>query len=266
MVTRHDALDDLPDDKLSEMFRTWKKAIEDKGGITYRAVDASSPPISSGDPKIALAVLGPRLEKHALDNRPIYRWFGDSSHTINGHSVVLRLSYGDVSLVLSGDLNIKGSKHLMEDHSLASLMDAHAFKAPHHGSSGYHPPWLEAVNPQLSVISSGDAPDHAHPRADFVAAVGKASRSKEPLVFSTEIAATFEEAGQEVAEEIDLSEEEREALDDSTLKKLRRLFKRRLHGMINVRTDGKNIYAARRVATGYWWESYGPMKPASRSD
>ena len=39
-----------------------------------------------------------------------------------------------------------------------------------------------------------------------------------------------------------------------------RLFKKRLNGMINVRTDGKNLYAMRRVTAGYWWESYGPIK------
>jgi len=36
--------------------------------------------------------------------------------------------------------------------------------------------------------------------------------------------------------------------------------------MINVRSNGKRLYAARRVATGYWWESYGPLDPADRSD
>jgi hypothetical protein len=29
--------------------------------------------------------------------------------------------------------------------------------------------------------------------------------------------------------------------------------------MINVRTDGKKIFAARRVSAGYWWEAYEPF-------
>jgi len=30
--------------------------------------------------------------------------------------------------------------------------------------------------------------------------------------------------------------------------------------MINVRSDGHRLYAARRVNAGYWWESYGPIQ------
>lgn len=265
LITKHDTLDDLSDTKLSSMFRSWKKAIKDEGDITYHAVDASSSPIDLGDPEITLKVLGPRLEKHPSGNSQIYRWFGDHSHTINGHSIVLRLSYKNVSFIFSGDLNIKGSKHLLEDPGLASHMDAHVLKAPHHGSHKYQPTWLESVNPQLTIISSGDAPDHGHPRANFIGAVGQSSRSKEPLIFSTEIAATFHEGGRKIEKEIGLSKKERESLDYFTLAKLRKLFKRRLHGMINVRTDGKRIYCARRVATGYWWVSYGPIQPAPRS-
>jgi len=34
--------------------------------------------------------------------------------------------------------------------------------------------------------------------------------------------------------------------------------------MINVRTDGQRLYAARRVSASYQWESYGPLVPAER--
>jgi competence protein ComEC len=265
IITKHDALDDISDDELSSMFLSWKEAIKNRGDIEYHSVDASSSPIDVGDPEVKLEVLGPRLEKHPSDNSSVYRWFGDHSHTINGHSVILKLVYKNVSFLFSGDLNIEGAKHLLEDNSLANRMDAHVLKAPHHGSQEYHRPWLESVNPQLTVISSGDAPDHGHPRANFIGTIGQSSRSREPLVFSTEIAATFQEAGRKVEEEIGLSKEEREALDYFTLAKLRKLFKRTLNGMINVRTDGKEVYSARRVATGYWWESYGPIQPTQRS-
>lgn len=42
------------------------------------------------------------------------------------------------------------------------------------------------------------------------------------------------------------------------------LFKRRLHGMINGRTDDQTIFAARRLASPVAWEHYGPLKPAVR--
>jgi len=91
-----------------------------------------------------------------------------------------------------------------------------------------------------------------------------------PLIFSTEIAATFHEVA-DIETDAD-TEPEGDTLADldpdapNVERCARKLFKRRLHGMINVRMDGKDLYAARRVASGYWWESYGPLAPAPRSD
>jgi hypothetical protein len=81
----------------------------------------------------------------------------------------------------------------------------------------------------------------------------------QPLVFSTEIAATFVEAGNvpPPASPGGTSSNLTDANRSSAV--ARQLFKRRLHGMINVRTDGKKIFAARRVSAGYWWEAYEPF-------
>jgi hypothetical protein len=261
LTARHDSIDDLAGQDLSDSFDSWRQAIVDEGA-PYSAVDVTTGSLDVGDPEITINVLGPRLEMQ--DGNTVYRWFKRPDLTINGHSVVLRLNYGNVSVLFSGDLNMEGSKYLLEDPATAVEMDAQVFKAPHHGSHKFHLPLLEAIRPQVSVISSGDEPDHGHPRAVFVGAVGLASRSTMPLVFSTEIAATFVEAGERVEPEEDLSLEELDVRDTETNAVVRRVFKRRLHGMINVRTDGKQLYAARRVATGYWWESYGPITPAPR--
>lgn len=151
---------------------------------------------------------------------------------------------------------------------MKTRIDAHILKTPHHGSHEFEIDLLDSVNPQISVISSGNEPDHGHPRANFIAAIGNVSRTRkkdESLVFSTEISSSFVEVGRTLEEEIDLSADELKLLDDSTLKKASGLYKRRLHGMINVRTDGNNIYAARRISSGYLWESYGPITPSPRS-
>jgi len=95
--------------------------------------------------------------------------------------------------------------------------------------------------------------------------VGNISRSDKPLIFSTEIASSFEDVGENIKEEIKLSEEELKALDKDTLLRLRKLFKRRLHGMINVRTNGEELCAARRVKASWCWESYGGIAPTPRS-
>jgi len=257
VATWHDHLNELDEAKLSTNFRNWKRAIENDCNTDYSAVDSSTVAVSVGDPNITIEVLGPRTELTALVNRKMYRWFGDHAHTINGHSVVLKLSYKNISLLLAGDLNEIGEEHLLEDQSLAKKMDANVLKAPHHGSHEFSRRWLDAVNPQISTISSGDDTDHGHPRAVFIGAMGNASRQP-AYIFSTEIAANFVRLEKNTGDNNNGSSSEAHP-------SLRELFKRRLHGMINVRTDGNTLYAARRVASSYKWEYYVVTKPASRS-
>lgn len=212
------------------------------------------------DPTISTEILAPHYEELS-DGSFALRWFNDHAHTINGHSIAFRLDYDEVQFLFSGDLNVQGSKYLLSIPEMKEKFRAHVLKSPHHGSHEYHGPLFEAVRPQISVVSSGDSPDHGHPRAEFLGAIGLAGRSKSPLVFSTEIAATFVDSGEELDEiELDLDEIDDFATDENNVV-ARKLFKQSLPGIINIRTDGKKIYAARRVTAGYWWESYGPIIP-----
>ncbi len=261
LITRHSNLLDLGAASLSKEFFEWKDAVS-KRGIDYSAVDSRDKHLDIGEPKVTIDIIGPRVDM--IGGKPAYKKYEDESKTINGHSVVLRLNYDDVSFLFTGDINEKSAKYLMEEPSLTDKMDAHVLKAPHHGSHDFYLPFLEAVKPQISVISSGDNPDHGHPRALFIGSVGRSSRSEKPLVYSTEIAATFVEIGQAVTlkENSDLRTEDFKKTEANV--KARLLFKQRLNGMINVRTDGHKIYTARRVAAGYWWETYDPLAPVSR--
>jgi competence protein ComEC len=255
LSTSHNAIEELDDGSLSGTFLRWKKAILDEGNIVYESVDTDTESLEVLDPSIKIEVLGPKVLKEGIDNSKLYAWFGDHAHSINGHSVVLRLIYNNVKVLFSGDLNSDGEKNLLSDNSLKSRMDSNILKAPHHGSHEFYRPWLDAVNPQISVISSGDDRDHGHPRAVFLGAVGNASRKKS-LLFSTEIAANFVE----IEHGLDSDEHESDVLSP------RELFKRRLHGMINVRSNGEQIYAARRIASGYMWEYYVIAHPEPRSN
>lgn len=259
LLTRHDRLEDLADDRLSADFGAWRDALQAKG-CQYRAVDSDSGTLDVGDPQVTIEVLGPRLAEAGAASG--LRWYGSPSKTINGNSVVLRLNHRAVTVLLAGDLNGPSSDDLLADPSIAARVDAHVFKAPHHGSHDFSREFLAAVAPQVSVISSGDTPDHGHPRASFLGAIGQVSRSETPLLFSTEIAASFHEAGGAEGEEGELCDVDASTADGAARAGL--LFKRRLHGMINVRTDGSDIYCARRVAAVYYWESYGPLRAVRR--
>jgi competence protein ComEC len=161
-------------------------------------------------------------------------------------------------------LNKPGSDHLLAVPNGALGVNAHIFKAPHHGSHEFSTALFEAVHPMITIVSSGEIPDHGHPRANFLGAIGRAGRGEEPLLFSTEIAALFVDSGDpsSVADagtvttlgDLDFSQSAANA-------EARQRFKKVLPGLINVRTDGEQIFAFRRVQQGYQWESYGPIEP-----
>lgn len=261
LTTLHSTTAELAGLNLTNTFRSWIQSVT-TCGAQYQALDASHGTLNVGDPSISIEILGPRREPNGAS----LKWFGDKSHTINGHSLVFRLTHRFVRTFFSGDLNIDGSNHLLSAPNAALGFNAHIFKSPHHGSHEFHQSLFNAVNPMITVISSGDSPDHGHPRASFLGGVGLAGRGDPPLVFSTEIAATFIDAGDDEAV-AGASTDEPTTLGDLDFATAhantvaRQRFKKLLPGIINVRTDGVNIYAARRVNAGYQWESYGPIDP-----
>ena len=154
LIDRHSDIDELDPQDLSESFRAWVTVLGNEGAET-EAVEAGDQ-IDIGDPTVTVDVLGPRLD-HVGGNDG-YEWFGSKSHTINGHSVVLLLTYDDVRILLSGDLNIEGGKHLLADPTIAAQLDAHVLKAPHHGSHEFTGP-----SSKLSTRRSPLSPPGRHP-------------------------------------------------------------------------------------------------------
>ncbi len=267
LTTLHSTTAELEGLELAGTFKKWIKAVE-ASGADYQAVETKTGSLEIGDPAVSMEILGPIVDHGSAGT--YLPWFHDKAHTINGHSVVFRLCYNAVRTLFSGDLNIQGSRKLLGRDDVAAKLDAHIFKAPHHGSHEYYQPFFEMISPMVTVVSSGDSPDHGHPRAQFLGGIGLAGRSKKPLVFSTEIAATFKDFGSDPGEnqsnidtkstlgDLDFSTSSANAI-------ARHRFKKILPGIINVRTDGKMIYAFRRVQAGYQWESYGPLRPVAKN-
>lgn len=253
LVTRHNGIADLNGEDLKSIIADWRNAVNAEPNLIYRAVDRTTGAIDVGDPAVTLQVLGPRLVNHPNHPNGVYPWLGTVGRTVNGHSVVLRLDFQNVRVLLSGDINDRGARHLMADPNFAAEADAHVFKAPHHGSHDYNRDFLEAVHPQISLISSGESPDHGHPKANFLGTVGNVSRSDEPLLFSTELVAQFAVDSDAEAPDAD---NDVDPTHPAMLGQARRRFKKRLNGIINVRSDGNVLYCARRVAAGYQFVTY----------
>ncbi len=69
----------------------------------------------------------------------------------NDKSIVLRITYGETTVLLTGDA--EGKAHRSMEGSRADLRST-VLKAPHHGlKSGFSKTFLEAVHPELIVIS-----------------------------------------------------------------------------------------------------------------
>jgi beta-lactamase superfamily II metal-dependent hydrolase len=116
-----------------------------------------------------------------------------ASHTINGHSIAFRLTYGNVRFNFTGDLN-QESMAIMRQRIGLDNLEAEILKAPHHGSHEFDFKVLKAMKPVVSLISSGDESankEHIHPRATLVSALGKVSRAETGIVLCTELAAFF---------------------------------------------------------------------------
>ncbi|MEZ5291890.1 MAG: MBL fold metallo-hydrolase [Vicinamibacterales bacterium] len=116
-----------------------------------------------------------------------------ASHTINGHSVALRLTYGHVRIALTGDLNRDAMQAMFERLPMAAF-ESEIVKAPHHGSADFDFATLRAMRPVVAVVSSGDenaTKEYIHPRATLMSALGHVMRGDTGVIFSTELAAFF---------------------------------------------------------------------------
>ncbi len=84
----------------------------------------------------------------------------------NDHSVTLKIQMGQVSFLLSGDLEAAGEQALLLE---GEDVQATVLKSPHHGSkTGSSALFLQAVNPQVVVISVGANNRFGHPAPEIL--------------------------------------------------------------------------------------------------
>jgi hypothetical protein len=255
-----DLVDDLVAFDPAEMnkpFRTWREALESYASrhpIVFRHLSQGDDDAFGflADENISVEVLAPILTKIGqkqglafIRTPPDRLARGDArkggafsaSHTVNGHSVVIRLKYGDITFVLAGDLNEPAEEALVAAHDDKTLdLQAEVLKVPHHGSADYSAEFLRRVAPVVSVISSGDENERVefvHPRATLLGALGRSARPgvAEPVILITELAAFFKAIGV-----VDVP--------IGRTKKTQRTFafSRSAFGIVRMRTDGKRLF------------------------
>jgi beta-lactamase superfamily II metal-dependent hydrolase len=156
--------------------------------------DRFLPGYAPGETDVTISVLGPILEELET-GRVGLRVLGSESITRNGHSIVLRLDYGNARILLTGDLNSK-SQELLLSYQAETEFAVDVAKACHHGSEDVDVSFLRAMAARATVISSGDNEDYSHPRPVVMGASarygrearGRAGDVLPPLIYSTELA------------------------------------------------------------------------------
>ena len=89
---------------------------------------------------------------------------GKGKDTIeNNRSLVMRISYGDVSFLFAGDCE-KAAQHAMLTANPPLPLRSTVLKVPHHGSAdAAHGAFINAVSPSIAVVSTGRHNRFGHP-------------------------------------------------------------------------------------------------------
>jgi len=269
-IELEDDLTKVPDSRMNTPFKEWKEALKQ-----LRTKSGKKPSIQRiefgesekfdflAEEDIGVQVLGPITE--IVKSKPTLRFLktpGSSSvsasHTVNGHSIVLKLTYGNVRFLFGADLNEESEESLLERARTDNIsLASEVLKVPHHGSADFSPRILEAIRPVVSVVSSGDensAKEYIHPRSGLVGALGRYSRAtvNKPLVFVTEMVAFFKRLpGRNKITSLTKTGKDGKELYDGFNAYMKSSF-----GIVHVRTDGTRVLVATHSGKEDQKESY----------
>lgn len=126
-------------------FRQWCQLIAQKG-ISHESFDALSRQTVLGG--VNFEILAPPvdfMERHRSQPR----------HDLNNNSLVVRVSWNDVSLLFTGDVLAESEAELVARHGPGKLYST-ILLVPHHGSrSSSTRIFMDAVRPREGIISAG---------------------------------------------------------------------------------------------------------------
>ncbi len=84
----------------------------------------------------------------------------------NNYSVVVRVDYGETSVLFTGDAEVKSEGEMLDRFGdrAGGMLDCDILKVGHHGSeTSSREEFIDAVTPAFAIISCGENNKHGHP-------------------------------------------------------------------------------------------------------
>ena len=106
---------------------------------------------------------GPDIKIKVLNPPADFYFYGTNSDA-NNNSIVIKLVYGNVSFLFTGDIERRAEKHLLERYR--GSLEAEVLQVAHHGSNmSSMLLFMKAVSPELAIIPVGARNVYGHPGA-----------------------------------------------------------------------------------------------------
>ena len=158
----------------SPSYQEWRIAVEMEGSEVVLAQAGQTIVMDDG---VFIQVLNPSV-----------RLLRGTESDVDNASVALRLVYGEISFLLTGDMFSEAERALLARNV---LLDSDVLKVAHHGSrSSSTDAFIERVSPAIVVISTGEDNRFGHPHAETVETLRR--HVSDELLFLTSDSGTVE--------------------------------------------------------------------------
>lgn len=100
---------------------------------------------------------------------PTSFFIDDGKGGLNANAITAKLTYKKFSMLLTGDIEEKSEKLLLQEYQNTNLLKSDILKVAHHGSkSSSSEEFLKTVKPQISLIGVGKKNTFGHPNENVL--------------------------------------------------------------------------------------------------